>query len=116
AEDVYLTNFATTGNTASNSSGFDNFLVQFTNTGSLDTSEVTPIENVMAIYPNPVSETLHISTDGRIKSATVFDMSGKKINVNVRDAKVDVSTLQSGNYIITVETDKGEFTDKFIKK
>ena len=90
--------------------------IAINNEASLSTRDVVELNNVVSIYPNPASEVLNIKTKDRIKSAAIYDMSGKKINVSVKDSQIDVSALQNGNYIITVQTDKGEFTEKFIKK
>ncbi|MCC2590138.1 T9SS type A sorting domain-containing protein [Chryseobacterium sp. MFBS3-17] len=90
--------------------------IAINNEASLSTVEIAEIANMVSIYPNPVTDVLHIKTKDRIKSAAIYDMSGKKINVRVKDSQIDVSALQNGNYIITVQTDKGEFSDKFIKK
>ncbi|WBV60146.1 T9SS type A sorting domain-containing protein [Chryseobacterium camelliae] len=68
------------------------------------------------IYPNPVSELLTVKTDLKIENVSVNDMSGKNINVTLRDNKVDVRNLPAGSYIITIETKEGKTTKKFIKK
>ncbi|MEJ5049327.1 M43 family zinc metalloprotease [Chryseobacterium culicis] len=69
-----------------------------------------------SIYPNPASDILNIKTKGKIKSITVYDMSGRKMNAKVIGDKVDVKHFQSGTYLIDIETSLGKSSQKFIKK
>lgn len=43
-------------------------------------------------------------------------MADRKMDAQLSDNKVDVKNLESGAYIINVETTKGKSTEKFIKK
>lgn len=81
----------------------------------LGTSEVS-LDNTLAIYPNPASDVLNIKTKGKVKSITVYDLSGRRINAEVVDNKVDVKNFQSGTYLIDIETTLGKSSQKFIKK
>jgi len=67
------------------------------------------------IYPNPVADFLTVRTDLKLENVSVSDVSGKNINVTLRDNKVDVKSLPAGTYIITIETKEGKTTKKFIK-
>lgn len=74
--------------------------------------------NFVQIYPNPVKNTLNISSDSKLNSFKIFDLSGrilKKGNFESGNKTVDVSALINGNYIIEIETDKGIIRNKFIK-
>jgi len=44
-----------------------------------------------------------------------FDNSGKRIEVNFADNKIDVRNLPTGSYIVT-ENGKGKITGKIIKE
>jgi hypothetical protein len=72
------------------------------------------------IYPNPVKEYLTISLEnrGNIKGYEIFDISGKRVlfNLNSNLNSIQVSTLQSGLYIIKLKTDKTELVGRFIKE
>lgn len=81
----------------------------------LGTSEVS-LDNTLAIYPNPASDVLNIKTKGKVKSITVYDLSGRRINAEVIDNKIDVKNFQSGTYLIDIETTLGKSFQKFIKK
>jgi hypothetical protein len=81
----------------------------------LATSE-TSGHNNMGIYPNPTWDYLNVKTQSKIVNLEVYDMTGRKINVELNDNKIDVRNLQSGNYILKIETKEGIKTEKFIKK
>lgn len=67
-------------------------------------------------YPNPAKDFVLIKSEEKINKVEVFDNSGKKINVNFTDNKVDIRELPSGSYIINAETGKGKVTGKIIKE
>lgn len=73
-------------------------------------------KNSLSIYPNPATDVVNIKTDSKVNSVEVYDLAGKKINVNFADNKVNVADLAKGNYILKVNDDKGSSTLKFIKK
>lgn len=68
------------------------------------------------LYPNPVVDFIHINSSNKIKNIKVYDLVGKKIDVTLNDGKVDVRNLQFGEYLLNIETEKENFTEKFIKK
>jgi hypothetical protein len=43
-------------------------------------------------------------------------MSGKKVEVKLSNNSVNVRNLESGTYMINIETTTGKSTEKFIKK
>lgn len=70
------------------------------------------------MYPNPVLNTLTINGVSDVNKAEVFDISGKLVqSVVVRTNKLslDLSSLQSGVYMIRLHNDAGIQTSKFIK-
>ncbi len=69
----------------------------------------------LSIYPNPVSDILYLSEFEGI--ATIFDMTGKRITAHEGTIKkIDVSTLQTGIYIVSINDNTGVQTLKLIKK
>lgn len=116
AEDLYLYNIATTGNTASKTVSFDNIMIQFSNATALSTIELSTKKENLTIFPNPASDVLNIRSVAKIRSVDVFDLSGKKVSVRHNGNTVDIRSLQNGTYLLTVETANGSFTEKFIKK
>ncbi|MCC2590136.1 T9SS-dependent choice-of-anchor J family protein [Chryseobacterium sp. MFBS3-17] len=90
--------------------------VKVTTMAPLATNEVRGKDVSVSVYPNPASDVLNIKTKDQIKSITVFDSSGRKVNVNASDHIVYVKSLTPGTYLIIIETDKTTVTEKFIKK
>ncbi|AZA53716.1 T9SS type A sorting domain-containing protein [Chryseobacterium sp. G0201] len=72
--------------------------------------------NIIDIYPNPVSDLLNIKSNVKIEKVEIFDISGKKINIVLNSNKIDVKSIPSGSYIVIIETKEGKTTKKFIKK
>ncbi|ASK29645.1 hypothetical protein CEY12_05790 [Chryseobacterium sp. T16E-39] len=92
----------------------DDFKV--TTTGTLGTSETAKSSAGISVFPNPVSDILTIKSKEKVNNAEIFDMSGKKVEATLTNDKVDVRHLNSGSYIINIETKEGKKTEKFIKK
>lgn len=66
---------------------------------------------VLTVYPNPVSEVLHIDgAEG--KTVSVFDATGRRVMQEVCSGRLDVSNLPKGGYIVTM----GKKTVKFVKE
>jgi len=73
----------------------------------------------VTLYPNPVSDYLYINTAGeKVQSIKVYNFADALVK-NLADAKsdsIDLRNLNTGNYIISITTDKGIVTKKIIKK
>ncbi len=68
------------------------------------------------IYPNPVHNELHISTN-EINRVEIYDQLGKMILSEAHpDSKIEVSSLPQGIYIVKIITENDCYTEKFIKK
>jgi len=67
------------------------------------------------VWPNPVSEVLHISVVPGIRRVDVLDLSGR-VQATSTGCEVNVSALPSGLYIIRVITNESITTKKVIKK
>lgn len=80
--------------------------------------------STLKIYPNPVSSILNINgnlqeLDGA--EAKIYDINGKNIkdftlNFSTNNVTVDVSSLQSGVYILSLSKNGSKKSYKFIKK
>lgn len=71
------------------------------------------------IYPSMVEAELNISTDAKLLSLEIIDMSGKTLKSSSGkeiQKTMNVSSLQKGVYMINIKTDKDSKTLKFIKK
>jgi len=73
------------------------------------------------LYPNPAGEKLNIKTskDIKIASLSFYDVSGRLIQ-SISNPEmfsgIDVSSLNTGNYFIKINSDKGSTNAKFAKK
>ena len=78
---------------------------------------VNNYEKTVSIYPNPVNNTLNIKDAGKISSATIFDIYGRKaLDINTVSNSIDVSSLANGIYILRVNIDGVSSDIKFIKE
>lgn len=72
------------------------------------------------IYPNPVKDELTIETSNKIEKIEVYDLMGRKVNYNnspsLGTTKLDCSNLESGVYLINIQTKEGKGTYKIIKE
>lgn len=76
------------------------------------------LTNDLIVYPNPTNERLTLSVTNGLEDAiyTVFDAAGKRVlNARLQGSTVDVSTLQSGNYILRLLVEGTIKTQRFIK-
>ncbi|HLU85755.1 MAG TPA: S8 family serine peptidase [Vicingaceae bacterium] len=98
-------------------------IISGTNEKAILSTEKVIIEN-LKIYPNPTNAYLNISGDLQALSNAsfqIFDISGKKIkdialNFDSDNTTIDVSTLQTGTYILTISKGEVKQSYKFIKK
>lgn len=96
-------------------------------TGCNSPSEVISVCNLavtdvqmpeISIYPNPVQDILKLNLGkSNITSCTIFEPNGKKVLQNSADKNtIDVSSLHSGLYILSVVTTDKTYTMKFLKQ
>jgi len=78
--------------------------------------EESSFRNRITIYPNPVTDILHLAGDARMESATIRNIYGQTLLYQKHPADLDVSGLAQGVYFIAVQTDRGIWKDKFIKE
>lgn len=85
--------------------------------GTLSTQETNAkVKDVTNIYPNPTKGEINIKTDKKIKSATVFDVSGKSL-LNNSSERLDISSLPKGTYLLKVDFSDGTSkTEKVMKQ
>lgn len=92
------------------------------------TSDCTPTASdyniVMAdkfnIYPNPVTEMLYIDTELQIDSYKIYNSLGQVIKTDNLTAEkeyiINLNSLQTGYYMLYLETNKGSYSTPIIKK
>lgn len=68
------------------------------------------------IYPNPTKGEINVKTDKKIKSTTVFDITGKSLLQN-ESGKTDISSFPKGTYLVKINfADGSTSTRKVIKQ
>jgi len=80
--------------------------------------EIFPIDTIN-IYPNPVSNTLYISSENTvIEKVAVYNISGQIVlkQNNIQNNSIDVSSLSEGMYFLELTSDTGKALKKFMKK
>ena len=94
----------------------DNFRVLNSTVSTLD---IGNLEGV-SLYPNPVNNTITLTSQTPIYSANIFDIRGHKVMTikNPLRSKIDVSLLPNGLYLIDLYSDNNRRlgTAKFIKE
>ena len=75
--------------------------------------EESTLENI-TIYPNPSSAFINIKSNIELE-ASVFDVTGKLIMSEYFTAKLDISQLEKGTYILNLSDGVNTSTHKIIK-
>jgi hypothetical protein len=72
--------------------------------------------DLFTVYPNPVKETLHIKSNGvEITKLSLYDMLGRLVlEKSTEFENIDVSALESGWFILKLETEFGVQTKKLL--
>lgn len=71
----------------------------------------------LSVYPNPASDNLNINSSENISELSIYNILGQKVKqvkVNSNESTIDVSSLNSGTYIITINTATGSKTEKIV--
>ena len=69
------------------------------------------------LYPNPVKNSLNVSSDAVIENTGVYNLAGilvKQANGNVKT--IDMSNLSNGSYLVKINTAQGIIRRKIIKE
>ncbi|MDQ7916940.1 T9SS type A sorting domain-containing protein [Mesonia sp. MT50] len=77
------------------------------------------IASQISMYPNPVNNVLNISVPSsiQIEGATMYDILGKGTQVEVSaNNTINTSSLASGVYLLTINTNEGNITKKVVKQ
>ena len=76
------------------------------------------LAELISLYPSPATTELTLRSPASIQidAVTVFDVLGKQVPVLLNGEKINVSNLQSGVYLIQIDTNKGVLTQKFVKE
>ena len=79
---------------------------------SVDEMDMTSVN----VFPNPFSDKITITSNGKDYKITLFDALGKQLSVHkTMDGTINTSDLASGMYLLKVASDISEKTFKLIK-
>jgi len=71
--------------------------------------------NELSLYPNPVENSLNIVSDDEVEKVEIYDVQGRKINVENMKKNINFTTYSKGIYFLKVFTHSGVSTKKVIK-
>lgn len=73
----------------------------------------------LSVFPNPANEVLNVTAAEQITSIEVFNVAGQLIeSINPQNLRVemDLTTWETGIYVIHVSTKNGKAVQRFVKK
>lgn len=85
--------------------------------GALKSDE--KLASQVSLYPNPVNNLLNVTVPSsiQIEGATMYDILGKGTQVEVSaNNTINTSSLASGVYLLTINTNEGNITKKVVKQ
>lgn len=86
----------------------------------LSVDDVNGRDGAIHIYPNPARNIITISSNEGLKAYKIYDESGRLVgsdsSLKGNKHEVNLSSIQAGNYVITVETIKQTVNKKLIKQ
>lgn len=71
-------------------------------------------ESLLEIYPVPAYDKVTIVLSGVLENVSVFDLSGNLVMSTIEN-QFDISHLESGTYVLTIQTSERVFTRKIMK-
>lgn len=76
--------------------------------------------NTVDIYPNPAKNRITISSKEGLKSYKIYDEAGRLVrsasSLKGNKIEVNLSSIQTGNYVVSIETEKQTINKKLIKQ
>lgn len=87
--------------------------------GEIITSLQVPLSEIsLRVYPNPVHDVLHITSETDISSISIYDIRGGLMLTHYcasMQCMADISRLSPGTYIIRIFTARGSMAVRFVK-
>ena len=83
---------------------------------SADKKDKNP--NRLIIYPNPITEFVHLNLNEKVSHIKIFDTSGRLIKTlsGEKDNIYSISSISRGSYILVVKTQSDVLNFKIIKQ
>lgn len=107
--------------TLSNAPQKYSLIISSLNNITLNNNEFSAADNQIMVYPNPASNVLNFASQSLngFQEITIREITGKEIFKRTNSAStgaIDVSSLASGVYFVTLKSDNIVTTKKFIKE
>lgn len=83
---------------------------------TVSTNDINIHDSKLKVYPNPVKDILKVSGESKVKSITVYDLSGRKVIESNNTEFISFARLPKGLYLVNVKTENENKTIKVIKK
>jgi len=104
-----------------NPNWFKDFTTSYSQNCSTLSIDDSTIKDLISVYPNPSKDLLNIEFFRSFidAKATIFDTQGKHLiskNLDSNNGFIDVSKLESGIYLLTIENESISTTKRFIKQ
>jgi len=112
-------NEATSGADVFFNGGQKYWKVYLNSSPNLDAEAFGPQPGRLALYPNPASDVLEVSSDSKIDRIELYNVMGQMVrtlSVEANEATIDVSHLNAGTYFVKVTAGDSAKTLKVIKK
>ena len=78
------------------------------------TAKLNELNSAVSIYPNPTSEYVNIEVNSEIQFVTIYDLNGAIVQTESKN-HFAIKNLESGIYIISIETENEVITTRLIK-
>ncbi len=93
----------------------DNFKFELGNL--TNQNEIESINQKISVFPNPAKDILNINGLIGNPSFSIFNLDGKMIlNHQIKENKIDISSIQNGIYLLRIETIEGVVSKPFVKQ
>ncbi|MDT0295426.1 T9SS type A sorting domain-containing protein [Mesonia ostreae] len=95
----------------------NNIILDLVGTGTLAVDSAIAAQ--VSLYPNPVNNVLNITVPSsiQIEGAMMYDILGKGTQVEVSaNNTINTSSIASGVYLLTINTNEGNITKKVVKQ
>ena len=90
----------------------------FKDSGGINSTKQLNFNQLLTVYPNPATNILQLSTIEAVSNFEIFNILGQPLisKTNPETAMIDISSLNSGIYLIHIRQRKEEKTFRFEKK
>jgi pectate lyase len=89
----------------------------YMSTAYTSTGVQSPTATRVSLYPNPVRNSLSISSDATVEKVDIYSLTGLLVKQTEGNIKtIDMSNMSNGSYLVKVYTAQGVSTQKLIKE